>query len=174
MASCKNDFLCTLFLTVIVAIQYTIFAILKFILGSKARGNKTKEMYYSLLNLKMISFVLSLQALQPSMNFNIILPMGQFMPVILVILSSHPSCPSNPIRPIHLSHPSNPSHSSYPSHPSNTSHPAVLFKSKLTLDSQSSQESRIETRFLIVVSWFSILNSWKTHQTGTTFVYKWL
>ena len=106
----------------------------------------------------MISFVLSSQALQPSMNSNIILPIGQFMPVILVILvisvilSSHPSCPSNPIRPIHLSHPSNPSHSSYPSHPSNTSHPAVLFKSKLTLDSRYSPELRIKTRFLIVVS----------------------
>ena len=92
----------------------------------------------------MISFVLSSQALQPSMNFNIILPMGQLMPVILVIsviLSSHPSCPSNPIRPIHLSHPSNPSHSGYPSHP------ALLFKSKLTLDSRSrkNRESRLDS-----------------------------
>ena len=89
----------------------------------------------------MISFVLSSQALQPSMNFNIILPMGQFMPVILVILSSHPSFPSNPIRPIHLSHPSNPSHSR------NTSHPAVPFKSKLTLDSRSrkNRESKLDS-----------------------------
>ena len=98
----------------------------------------------------MISFVLSSQALQPSMNFNIILPMGQLMPVILVIsviLSSHPSCPSDPIRPIHLSHPSNPSHSGYPSRLSNTSHPAVLFKSKLTLDSRSrkNRESRLDS-----------------------------
>ena len=31
---------------------------LKFILGSKAWGNKTKEMYYSLLSLRKISFVL--------------------------------------------------------------------------------------------------------------------
>ena len=34
-------------------------------------GNKTKEMYYSLLSLKMISFALFPQASQPSMNFNI-------------------------------------------------------------------------------------------------------
>ena len=34
-------------------------------------GNKTKEMYYSLLSLKMISFVFFPQAMQPSMNFNI-------------------------------------------------------------------------------------------------------
>ena len=110
----------------------------------------------------MISFVLSSQALQPSMNFNIILPMGQFMPVILVtlvILSSHPSCPSNPIHPIHLSHPSNPSHSSYPSHLSNTSHPAVLFKSKLTLvilDSRKNRESRLDSWLLFLDSRFSI------------------
>ena len=35
---------------------WTIFDKLKFILGSEAWGNKTKEMYYSLLSLKMISF----------------------------------------------------------------------------------------------------------------------
>ena len=34
-------------------------------------GNKTKEMYYSLLNLKTSSFVLFPQASQPSINFNI-------------------------------------------------------------------------------------------------------
>ena len=45
--------------------------VLKFILGTKAWGNKTKEMYYSLLSLKMTFFVLYPQALQPSMNFNI-------------------------------------------------------------------------------------------------------
>ena len=137
-------------------------------------------MYYSLLSLKMISFVLSPQASQPSMNFNIILTMGQLIPVILVIsviLSSHPSCPSNPICSIHLSHPSNPSHSSpshssYPSHPSNTSHPALLFKSNLTLDSRSSQESRIENRDSILDCCVLILDSCKTHQTGTAFVYK--
>ena len=33
--------------------------------------NKAKEMYYSMLSLKMISFVLFPQASQPSMNFNI-------------------------------------------------------------------------------------------------------
>ena len=44
---------------------------LEFILGSEAWRNKTKEMYYSLLSLKMISLVLFLQASQPSMNFNI-------------------------------------------------------------------------------------------------------
>ena len=49
----------------------TIFYILKFILGSEAWGNKTNEMYYSLLSLKIISFVLFLQASQPSINFNI-------------------------------------------------------------------------------------------------------
>ena len=36
-------------------------------LGSEARGNKTKEMYYSLLSLEMISFVLFPQASQPSL-----------------------------------------------------------------------------------------------------------
>ena len=36
----------------------TNFAVLKFLLGPEAWGNKTKEMYYSLLSLKMISFVL--------------------------------------------------------------------------------------------------------------------
>ena len=47
-----------------------IFDIFKFILGSEAQGNKTKEMYYSfILSLKMISFVLFPQASQPSMNF---------------------------------------------------------------------------------------------------------
>ena len=51
--------------------EQTIFEILKFILGSKAWGNKTKEIYYSLLSLKMISFVLFPQASQSSMNFNI-------------------------------------------------------------------------------------------------------
>ena len=35
---------------------------------SEVWGNKTKEMYYSLLNLKMISFVLFPQASQPRMN----------------------------------------------------------------------------------------------------------
>ena len=44
---------------------------LKFILGSEAWGNKTKEMYYLLLSLKMIYFPLFPQASQPSMNFNI-------------------------------------------------------------------------------------------------------
>ena len=48
------------------------FNILKFILGSEAWGSRTKEMCYSLLSLKMFSFVLFPQALQPSMNFNII------------------------------------------------------------------------------------------------------
>ena len=52
---------------------------------AKARGNKTKEMYYSLLSLKMISFVLFPQAMEPSVNFDIILPMGLIIPVILVI-----------------------------------------------------------------------------------------
>ena len=42
-----------------------------FILGSEAWGNKTKQIYYSLLSLKMISFVLFPEASQPSMNFNI-------------------------------------------------------------------------------------------------------
>ena len=60
------------------------FAILKFILGSEAWGNKTKERYYSLLGVKMISFVLFPQASEPSVNFNIILPMGLFIPVILI------------------------------------------------------------------------------------------
>ena len=50
--------------------QLTIFDKSKVILGSKAWGNKTKEIYYSLLSLKMISFVLFPQASQPSMDFN--------------------------------------------------------------------------------------------------------
>ena len=37
----------------------------------------------------------------------------------------------------------------------------ALFKSKLTIGSQSSQDSRIETRFSIVASQFSILDSCK-------------
>ena len=45
--------------------------IFKFILGSEAWGNKTKQMYYSLLTLKMISFALFPQARQSSVNFNI-------------------------------------------------------------------------------------------------------
>ena len=48
----------------------TIFYILNFVLGSEAWGNKTNEMYYSLLSLKIISFVLFPQASQLSMNFN--------------------------------------------------------------------------------------------------------
>ena len=43
----------------------------KIIFGSEAWGNKAKEMYYSLISLKMISFVLFPQAWQPNMNFNI-------------------------------------------------------------------------------------------------------
>ena len=49
-----------------------LFDILKFILGSEAWGNKTKETYHSLLSLKMISFVLFPQASQPSMNYKIL------------------------------------------------------------------------------------------------------
>ena len=48
-----------------------IFDISKFILGSEAWGNKTKEMYYLLLSLEMIYFPLFPQASQPSMNLNI-------------------------------------------------------------------------------------------------------
>ena len=43
----------------------------KFLFGSEAWGNRTWEMYYSLLSLKMISFVLFPQASEPSINFNI-------------------------------------------------------------------------------------------------------
>ena len=39
--------------------------------GSEAWGNKTKEVCYSLLSLKMISFGLFPQASPPRMNFNI-------------------------------------------------------------------------------------------------------
>ena len=35
-------------------------------------GEKTREVYYSLLSLMMISFVLFPQASQPSLNFNIL------------------------------------------------------------------------------------------------------
>ena len=49
-----------------------LFDILKFILGSEAWGNNTKETYHSLLSLKMISFVLFPQASQPSMNYKIL------------------------------------------------------------------------------------------------------
>ena len=37
--------------------------------SARGLGNKTKEMYYSLLSLKMISFVLFPQALQPSKHY---------------------------------------------------------------------------------------------------------
>ena len=47
----------------------------------------------------------------------------------------------------------------------------VPFKSKLRLNSRSPWESIIKTQLLIVASQFSILNSCKTHQTGTAFVY---
>ena len=47
---------------------WIIFDILKFILGSETWGNQTKEVYYLLLSLKMISFVLFPQASQPSVN----------------------------------------------------------------------------------------------------------
>ena len=52
-------------------VEQTILDILKFILGSVAWGSNTKEVYYSLLSLKVIPFVLIPQASQPSMNFNI-------------------------------------------------------------------------------------------------------
>ena len=53
--------------------EYTIFNVSKFTLffGSNAWGHKTKETYYSLLSLKMITFVLFPQASQPSMNFHV-------------------------------------------------------------------------------------------------------
>ena len=52
--------------------QKTIFDILNSIHGCEAWGNKTKELYiYSLLNFRMISFLLFHQASQPSMNFNL-------------------------------------------------------------------------------------------------------
>ena len=47
----------------------TISEILKFIRGSEAWGNKTKELFYSSLSLKMISFVLFPQASQPLYEF---------------------------------------------------------------------------------------------------------
>ena len=72
-----------LFIPVILVIPVIPF--LTVILGPQPRGYKTKEMYYSLLSLKMISFVLFPQASEPSVNFIIILPMGLFIPVILVI-----------------------------------------------------------------------------------------
>ena len=47
-----------------------LFDILKFILGSEARENKTKEMHHSLLSLIIIFvFALFSQALKPRMNF---------------------------------------------------------------------------------------------------------
>ena len=51
--------------------EKTSFDTLTFILGSEAWENETKEMYYSFLSLKMISFVLIPHASQPRMNFNI-------------------------------------------------------------------------------------------------------
>lgn len=44
---------------------------LKFILGSEAWGDKTKEMNNSTPDLNVLSVVLFPQALEPSMNFNI-------------------------------------------------------------------------------------------------------
>ena len=52
----------------VIALDRPFFDILKFILVSEVWGNKTKEMSYSLLSLKMISFVLFPQASQPRMN----------------------------------------------------------------------------------------------------------
>ena len=40
--------------------------------GFEAWGNKTKEMFYSSLSLKKISFVLFPQVSQPCMNFNMV------------------------------------------------------------------------------------------------------
>ena len=51
--------------------QYIIFDMLKFILGTEAWGNKTKEVILRLRNESYISFVSFLQASEPSMNFNI-------------------------------------------------------------------------------------------------------
>ena len=44
---------------------------LKFILGSEAWRNKLKEMYYSLLSLKMINFFCFIPPSLAAMNFNI-------------------------------------------------------------------------------------------------------
>jgi len=52
-------------------LQIVHFRYIKIILRSEAWRSKTKEMYYLLLSLKMISFVLLPQASKPSMNFNI-------------------------------------------------------------------------------------------------------
>ena len=49
--------------------KWASFELLKFILGSAAAGNKTKEMNYSTLNLHAISFLLYPTASQPSMDF---------------------------------------------------------------------------------------------------------
>ena len=51
--------------------EKTNFVKLKFIPGTEACGNKTKEMYNSLLSLEMISFVLFPQVSEPSMNLQI-------------------------------------------------------------------------------------------------------
>ena len=150
---------------------------LKFILGSKARGNKTKEMYYSLLSLKMISFVLSSQALQPSMNFNIILPMDQlFIPVILVISVTQSSLVVIPVVPVILFVPFT---SVIPVILVILVIPVILvvpvilqYRSKVSWHSILDL-ARIESWDSILDCCFLILNSWKTHQTRIAFVYKW-
>ena len=59
--------------------------ILKFIRGSEAWGNKTKEMFYSSLSLKKIYFILFPQASQPCMNFNISELVYFFIVIIIII-----------------------------------------------------------------------------------------
>ena len=49
--------------------KWVTFELLKFILGSAAEGNKTKEMNYSSLNPYAISFLLYPTTLQPNMDF---------------------------------------------------------------------------------------------------------
>ena len=51
--------------------QWTIFEIYEIHIWLRGVGEKTREMYFSLLSLKMISFVLFPQASLPSLNFNI-------------------------------------------------------------------------------------------------------
>ena len=48
------------------------FSIFKIHTWVRGLRNKTKQMYYSLLSLKMISFVLFPQASEPSMNFGLL------------------------------------------------------------------------------------------------------
>ena len=58
-------------LTIFVSKKHSLHESISYLLGSEAWGNKTKEMYNSLLVLNISFFLLFLQASKPSRKFNI-------------------------------------------------------------------------------------------------------